>query len=95
MDLVNDAKTMFQDLGVTAEFGDATAKVFFDAPGSDIDIGGVTVCATEPSILFVTGALPGLVRGSLITVNGTDYIVRDIKPQDDGVVSRATLKVSQ
>lgn len=78
------------DLAVTASFGAQTAEVFLDAPDEEA-IGG-EVLTREYAIVYRATQLTGLTRGSSITVNGNNYVVRqEPRAVDDGALLRALL----
>lgn len=92
--MTEDMTVFFADFGVPVSFGSLTTKALFDKAGTVQDLGGLPITVQEDSILFATVALPGLKKDSSLTVDGTAYTVRNVQRQDDGKVSRATLRLA-
>lgn len=67
------------------------AQVVFDAPGSVAALGDASVIVTDPTITYPSTVLTGLAGGDEITVDGTDYTVREVVQLDDGKVMQARL----
>lgn len=68
-----------------------SGQVVFDAPGSVAALGDPGVIVTDPTITYPATVLTGLVGGDEITVDGTDYTVREVIQLDDGKVMQARL----
>ena len=56
-------------------------------------LGGM-VTADEPHLIFATSAAPDMTNGDTISIDLTDYTVRDVLPMCDGNLTRALLRVS-
>lgn len=69
--------------------GAETANGVFDGPARELFNG--MVHTTEPTLVLADGALPGLVRGQALTVDGVAYEVREVLDPDRGTVT-ATLR---
>jgi hypothetical protein len=81
---------LFDDFGIDANFETHTAPVLFDRPGQDIFSGQQQ--SIEYSMTYARDAFPGLAHNSVITIDGQEYIVREIIPMDDGKIIRALLQ---
>lgn len=92
--MTEDLTVFFADFGVPVAFGGYSTKALFDKAGTVQDLGGLPITVQEDSILYATDALPGLKKDSAITVDSTAYTVRNVTKQDDGKVSRATLRLA-
>ena len=86
-----DLAVLFADFGVTATFGSLSAQVVHDMPGQSI-LGDMQI-TDDYSITYASTDLAGLNRGSVVTVDGIVYTVRE-KPLhlDDGRLLKAALK---
>lgn len=94
MAFAEDMTAFFADFAVTASFtpktGAAeTAQVILDAP-SDLILGGEMI-STDYRITFPASSLPAIAAGNLGTVDGVDYIVREITLTGDGKIKVARL----
>ncbi len=85
-----DLAAFFADFGVQASANGMTACVLLDMPGQSL-LGDMQI-STDYAITYASADLPGLKHGSSITVSGSAYTVREITLQDDGQISRASLK---
>lgn len=52
---------------------------------------GVTVTATHPTVLVRNDRLPSAARHLSINVNGTTYVIRDIRRESNGQFKRLIL----
>lgn len=66
-------------------------QVVFDAPGSVAALGDSGVIVTDPTITYPSTVLTGLTGGDEITIDGTDYAVREVVQLDDGMIMQARL----
>lgn len=87
---VEDLAPFFADFGLLAVSAGQSAKVLFEMPGEEIFSGMQQ--STEYAITYRSTDLPGLAAGSSTTVDGVDYTVRQIIPQDDGKLIKAQLR---
>jgi hypothetical protein len=95
----NDITAMIADL---AAMGATVAVAFSPAgqPASSVDglrdrdvielLGGegAGIAATDDAVSIQTGALPGMVVGSPITIDGVAYTVHAMQPYGDGAMTR-------
>lgn len=88
-----DLSKFFADFGEVVVFGTYTCNAHW-ANESDLITEGadMTVMGLSQSISFPTSSLPGLKRGSAITVAGTAYKVREPRKVDDGQITVAFLE---
>lgn len=84
-----DLSFLFADFGVTCTFGSILALVIFDQPDSAF-VSNMQVL-TEYEMTFKTGDLPGLKHLSVVSINGTNYSVKDVRQINDGALSTAGL----
>lgn len=87
-----DLDIFFADMGVTCVAGGQNATVLLDAPGESLDLGGSHVSGTDYHMTYKTTALNLMTVRQKITVDGNQYLVSSIDLQDDGQISKATLK---
>lgn len=82
MAFAEDMSVFFADFGVPAIFGELSATVIIDQP--DTEIFDRQLMAGDSSIIYVTGELEGLAKGSVITIDGADFRVTQppMKVQD-------------
>jgi hypothetical protein len=84
-----DRDTFLADFGVTVVYGVTTVKGIFGQRDEDDSAGfDARVSKNVTSLLVKTGALPGLAEDSLITIDGTQYRVRDPNKVRDGGFTR-------
>jgi hypothetical protein len=86
----DDLATLFGDAGVMATCGADSATVLIDMP-DQIILGEMQVSA-DYMMTVRSGDLPALARGVTVTVDGVDYLVREIRRIDDGALSHVALK---
>ena len=85
----------FFDLGAfgrVATFGASTAVVLLDAPADDV-MGG-RVMTREYEARMRSTALPGVARGSVITIDGSAYQVREVRLEGDGAIKALQLQLN-
>lgn len=87
MPVSEDLDGFLADFGVSVTFGAVTAKGILDMP-TEIIAGGM-VLNTDYQLTFKTAALAGLGYQSAITVDGSSYVVREVRALDDGKMSVA------
>jgi len=75
--------------GLSVTSGNTTAVGILDMP-SEIIADGV-VLTTDYKLLVKTSDFPSLARGSAITVDGTNYTVREPMLIDDGKITQVFL----
>lgn len=84
------------DFGVPVSFTGSTAgmKGNMDLTGQFVlsDGSRATVSAAERTILIRTDQKGALTQGSSITVNSSNYLVRDLQPIDDGSFTMVWLR---
>jgi hypothetical protein len=79
------------DFAVTASYtpsGGVAANVngIFDNEHVEVDAGGsVTVSLQQPLFTCQTSDVSSAAEGDAITISGTDYTVRDVRPDGTGV----------
>lgn len=76
--------------------GDNVFKGLLNCPGQVIDLGGVSVMANDYMLTFASDEISDMKEGTIVKlltgrITGT-FKAREVKPQDDGVFSVATLK---
>lgn len=85
------AVTMLADADVSWQpFGESTVytcRGLFNEPGITVLGGEVTI--EDYNLGYQTADLPGLKRGEVLNINGTDWKVREIMPS--GLMSHAML----
>lgn len=91
MPWAEDLAPLFRDHAVDVHHGGSTARGIFDAPTSAA-LGGL-VTLDEHQLTLPTDALPSLGHGDLVTIGGTQYVVREVLQLDDGALKRVTLRV--
>lgn len=81
----------FQDdlIAVDVVDGDSTLRGIYSAPGELI--GNGSVVSDEHSVLMKTSDVSTWPEGKEITVDGEDFYVRIVVPEDDGKFSRVSL----
>lgn len=84
-----DLSFLFADFAVNCIFGSITALVIFDQPDNAF-VSNMQVL-TEYEMTFKTGDLPGLKHLSVVSINGTNYSVKDVRQINDGALSTAGL----
>lgn len=88
-----DLARFFADFGEVIVFGTYTCKGHLALESDLITEGGdMTVMGLSQSLQFPSASLPGLKRGSALTVGGTSFKVREVRKQDDGALSVAFLE---
>lgn len=78
----------FSDFGSVVQAGGVTTRGILDMP-SEIIAGGMVI-STDYQLTFKSGALT-LSHGQVITVDGTQYRVREARFKDDGALTEAFL----
>lgn len=90
-----DLGGFFADFAVAASWTPAngspaqTAQVMLDEP--DMDIFGASELSRDWMMSYPSSQLVGLKTGEIVTVNGADYKVREIKALEDGTIMSAKL----
>ena len=84
-----DLSFLFADFAVNCTFGSITALVIFDQPDNAF-VSNMQVL-TEYEMTFKTGDLPDLKHLSVVSINGTNYSVKDVRQINDGALSTAGL----
>ncbi len=81
------------DFGLAVQFGALTTSGHLNREVEEIDGGGqMVVKGTAITLTYAWGSLPGLKKGSAITVAGEAFKVRFVEPQDDGMWAKAYLE---
>lgn len=95
-----DMSIFFKDMGQAVVFGIYSTKGLLDIVSEDLDDGsGLVIKGRTRTLVFPTftnvGAqsLPGLRKGSSVTVAGVSYLVTWVNPEDDGLTTRAYLEL--
>ncbi len=95
MSLQSDLREMMRDFGVSLVFqgylGRGCVSV---ATEEDSLVGDQVVAGKTRAVTFPTSDLPGLKIGSNLSVGGVAFVVRALRLQDDGAVSKAYLGAS-
>jgi hypothetical protein len=78
-----------QEFGRVATFGARTAVVLLDAPADDVLVG--RAMSREYAMRYRAADLPGLVRGSTVSIDGSTYTVREARRIGDGATLAADL----
>ena|SRR5690349_13866401 len=72
--------------------GDPAAQGSFRIADVEVEVeGGMTVTTPHPTILVRADRLPSAIRHATVTVNGTDYVVRDSRLESNGQFKRLIL----
>lgn len=81
------------DFGVLCSKGTSTFTAILDAPDTSLNFGGSGVISTDYEITLKTADVQAisLVNRDAITVNGINFIVRDVMALDDAAFSKASL----
>lgn len=75
-------------LGTAAIFGSATVNGIFEAGFAAAQVGlDAGVEGARYTFTCAQADVPGIAHGSVLTVNGTGYLVRSIQPDGTGVVT--------
>lgn len=92
----DDLAFMLADFGEVVVFGAYTARGILSFDSDPQDLGAnLPVMGTTISLEYAPTSLPGLKKGSSITVAGTAYRVKDPpRRKDDGALSIAYLEIS-
>lgn len=85
---VEDLNALFDQtygFAVVAEYGGAEIMAIYEAeyyaaPGQEVDIE-----ATKPAAFVKTADVPGVKIGDSITVDGSEYVVINVKPDGTGI----------
>lgn len=82
MSFTEDLSAFFStvDFAVTATFGALTAQVLLDAPDEALGVGFVGALSREYVITYRSDQLTGLTTSSAVTVDGSAYTVREVRP---------------
>lgn len=84
-----DIPYLFADMGVTVVMGAYSTKGFIDTADELVTEGGAPGAIGKMiAVTIKTGSLSGLAVGSIITVDGTYYTVRERLQIDDGTLTR-------
>lgn len=97
MSVATDLAEMFaeQELTHPARFNGVEARGFYDEEGTLRQVLGTHVQAMDKVLYVRDGVWPTLARDGIITlgslgaesaVGGTDYIIGDFRPIDDGLI---------
>lgn len=82
--LAADLDAMLADLGVAVSYGSspvqATNGLFRQDSASILDDGALTEIQGAQKLRIRTGSLTGLANNQTITIGGTPYTIRDVKP---------------
>lgn len=78
-----DTTAFFADFSVPATLGAATFAVIFDA--SYIDALGIST--NQPAAVCKSADVAACTQGTPITINGTAYTVREVKPDGTGLTT--------
>lgn len=81
MTIVETDAVFLADFGVSAVVGEETSLVILDRPEA-FAVGDVI--AGDPQIRLPTSTFSSLAYGDSITVDGTEYTVRDVQIVNDG-----------
>ncbi len=84
-----DLSVLFADFAVTCTFGSLTALVVFDQP-DEAFVSNMQII-TEYQMTYKSGDLAGLKHGSVVSINGTSYSVKDVRKINDGALTVAGL----
>lgn len=85
----DDLDTFTDDFGVTATWGSVSGLGVLDQP--DQIIGGGISISTEYLLTVKAEDFEGIAFGDAITVDSTDYTVREVRKIDDGSFYRIVL----
>ena len=68
------------------------AAVIVDMPTEDLfDGGDMKVIAQQLEVTLPTDSWPGIARGAQVIIEGTTYVVREVRKLDDGAIKRMRL----
>ena len=88
----NDLKFVFSEAGDfidaalhTHPGGSETINIIFDQQRELMHEGNLTVTTSEPSIMLKTFDMTNVSRESVFKIDGVDYNVFEIQPDDKGV----------
>lgn len=88
--LSDDLGVFLGDFNVSATAGSTTGNVILDQPSQVL--AGDMVLTTDYQITAKASDFGSLVAGASITVDGTDYTVRETRLIDDGVLCEISLQ---
>ena len=80
------------DFAVTAVFGAESAQVILDRP--DLEIMAGRVQSTEYLMTYPATVFSALADGDSITIDGSDYSVREVRALDDGRIKQAIVEAA-
>ncbi|MEI8327174.1 MAG: hypothetical protein WCH44_17795 [Betaproteobacteria bacterium] len=91
--LTENIGVLLKDFGVPCAAAGYSFTGIFDAPDDTLNMGGINVLSTMYRLTAQTSdVLDGAIEsGSVLTVNGSAFVVRDVISVDDGVFSHLTL----
>jgi hypothetical protein len=85
-----DLTPFLADFGVTVRHGSEVASAILDAPTTTA-LGGL-VTLEDFQLTLRADVLTDLGHGETVTIDGTDYLVREVLQIDDGALKRVTLR---
>lgn len=87
--LANDLDVFFADFGQDAVYsGDGkTVQVIFDRSYMQLTPQGIAVESTDPMALVKTADVPGIDHTKTLTIDGTVWKVREVKPDGTGITT--------
>lgn len=75
-------------MGVDVEHAGEAHRGFFDTEVVEVPAPDGGTMLRREQVLTVAAGAPEAAVGDIITIDGTDYDVRDVLPQDDGGLVR-------
>lgn len=89
----NDVSTMMTDpfMSIAVAYGAQTTRGLLDQPGQIVSTSEGDVIASATSVTIKTGSLANITLDTAITVDGSNYKVRDVVKIDDGKLTRLDL----
>ena len=88
MQVSENADTFLQDFGVQVTWGSVSALGILEMPDQVV---GEYAISTEYAVIVEHSKFDGAEHGDTITVEGSDYKIREYRKVDDGVFARITL----
>jgi len=91
----SDIPAMLELLGVDVVLGDLTVKGLKDQSVPELGLaapGAGGVSESETVVTIFTGSLPAIAVGSSLTVDGVAFVVRSVRPMEDGELTQVLVR---
>ncbi len=93
MPIVENLSVYFADFGVPCAANGQAFTGLLDQPDDTLSAAGLNVLSTSYLLQATTADVvrAGIATGTVVTVSGQPYVVRDVIKVDDGQISHLTL----